>query len=130
MPSGECWVSAHQRYDRAAQREALRRRDERTRRMKDSVTYANANGVGLRTSEAPFAAADGYAAPIDPACGSGNFLASALGIYFTPQHVLDALNKSRLDKICQDTACLGNPPFGTYAKRHTVPAQRPPAKNV
>lgn len=30
--------------------------------MKDQTTPANANGVGLRTSEAPFAAADGYAA--------------------------------------------------------------------
>lgn len=30
--------------------------------MSESVTPANAKGVGLRTSEAPFAAADGYAA--------------------------------------------------------------------
>lgn len=32
--------------------------------MKDQTTPANANGVGLRTSEAPFAAADGYALPM------------------------------------------------------------------
>lgn len=31
--------------------------------MNSQVTSANANGVGLRTSEAPFAAAHGYAAP-------------------------------------------------------------------
>ena len=35
--------------------------------MSEPVTPANANGVGLRTSEAPFAAADGYAAPWDTA---------------------------------------------------------------
>ncbi|MEY4387679.1 MAG: hypothetical protein RLY20_2962, partial [Verrucomicrobiota bacterium] len=29
--------------------------------MTNTMTPANANGVGLRTSEAPFAAADGYA---------------------------------------------------------------------
>lgn len=33
--------------------------------MKDSVTSANAKSVGLRTSEAPFAAAHGYASARD-----------------------------------------------------------------
>lgn len=33
--------------------------------MSEPVTPTNANGVGLRTSEAPFAAAHGYAAAIE-----------------------------------------------------------------
>lgn len=33
--------------------------------MSEPVTPANACGVGLRTSEAPFAAADGYAAALE-----------------------------------------------------------------
>lgn len=32
--------------------------------MSEPVTPTNANGVGLRTSEAPFVAADGYAAAL------------------------------------------------------------------
>ena len=56
----------------------------------------------------PFSAATGSA--IDPACGTGGFLAYALGIWFTPQHVLDFLEGK---PTANPDAILGNPPFAT-----------------
>jgi len=56
----------------------------------------------------PFSAATGSA--IDPACGTGGFLVHALGIYFTPQRVLDFLEGK---PTANPDAILGNPPFGT-----------------
>jgi hypothetical protein len=47
---------------------------------------------------------------IDPACGTGGFLAAALGIWFTPQHVLDFLEGKPTAK---PELIYCNPPFGT-----------------
>jgi type I restriction-modification system DNA methylase subunit len=62
------------------------------------------------TQDAMAAFSPATGSEIDPACGTGGFLASALGIWFTPQHVLDFLEGK---PTANPDAILGNPPFGT-----------------
>jgi hypothetical protein len=44
----------------------------------------------------------------EPSCGSGAFLATALGIYITPQHIIDYIKSVTKPKA---TDAIGNPPF-------------------
>jgi len=84
-----------------------------------------------RTAEARAVSLHPVGMPIDPACGTGNFLADACGIYFTPKHFLDALDHHRpedLEKLWESVKpIIGNPPFTCDVKstRHTDQAHAP-----
>jgi len=99
--------------------------------MTDQTTPANANGVGLRTSEAPFAAADGYALTREQReilhhtrhraagghyCGGGKEMDALVAMGLMESH----------------GSFLGNPYFGITAegvkalRAHTAKNQTPP----
>ncbi len=57
----------------------------------------------------PVVADQRFVMPLCPACGTGSFLAGVLGIYFTPQNILDFLEGK---PTANRDSIIGNPPFG------------------